>query len=249
MRNCAAEFDKAFRSLNHSHQPWKVWSDFVESAALALVQCAKFEKDPKIEERYLAIAAQYKPEEWRRMPELLGLVVELMEENPGRDVLGSAFMRHELGNHWAGQFFTPSEVSLTMARMLVGDGAHLKELIETRRFVRLMEPACGAGGMVLAFAQAMREAGFNPQEVLHSTAIDIAPTCAHMAHVQMTLTGLPGVVHVGDSLSNEMRETWHTPWHWKGLWNWRIAPKDADEVHPPRVLVEHGKGAAQLRLW
>jgi len=81
----------------------------------------------------------------------------------------------ELGNATRGQFFKPYEVSFMITKMTVGDGKDLRKEIEQRGFSTMHEPACGAGGMVIACAQALRDKGINYQQHLHVTAIDIDP--------------------------------------------------------------------------
>ncbi|SAL86663.1 N-6 DNA Methylase [Caballeronia terrestris] len=124
------------------------------------------------------------------------------------DVLRQIFMALDLGSERAGQFFTPYEVSLLMAKMVtVGDGKEIRD----RGFITMDEPACGSGGMVVAVAQAMHEAGLNYPTLLHATCTDIDPTCVHMAYVQLSLLGTPATVVHGNSLTLESRDVWHTP--------------------------------------
>ncbi|MCX7258096.1 MAG: N-6 DNA methylase, partial [Polaromonas sp.] len=71
------------------------------------------------------------------------------------DVLGPLYMMLELENSNAGQFFTPPDIAELMARLTCND--ELKALSEP--FVTVSEPACGAGGMVLAFVKVMLSYG------------------------------------------------------------------------------------------
>ena len=86
-----------------------------------------------------------------------------------------------------------------------------------------MEPACGAGAMVIALAQAMLAADINYQRHLHVTAVDIDPRAVHMAYIQFSLLHIPAHVMVGNSLSNEVREHWFTPAHILAGWSARLA--------------------------
>jgi hypothetical protein len=88
--------------------------------------------------------------------------------------------------------------------------------------------------MVIGLAQAMRARGLNPQQQLHVTAIDKDPTAAHMCFVQLSLLGLPAVVHVGDTLRLEFREAYRTPFHHLGLWEWKL---NAKRGRPPTPVV------------
>jgi N-6 DNA Methylase len=140
---------------------------------------------------------------------------------PRADFLGSLFMELELSNHWRGQFFTPYTLCGFMARVTFSP-EDLREKVEEQGFVTVMEPACGAGAMIIAFASAMLEAGFNPQQHLHVTAIDVDQTAAYMAFIQLSLLGIPATVYVGNTLTGQMREVLHTPFHRRGLWDWKL---------------------------
>lgn len=59
--------------------------------------------------------------------------------------------------------------------------------VERKGFVTVAEPSCGSGGMVIAFAEAMKKEGVNFQGAMHATCTDIDLKCAHMAYVQLSL--------------------------------------------------------------
>ena len=95
----------------------------------------------------------------------------------------------------------------------------------------LNEPACGAGAMVIAFADAMLDAKLNPQTQLHATCQDVDPRGVHMCYLQLSLMHIPATVILGNSLSVECREVWHTPAHILGGWDWRLRARDfADAI-------------------
>ncbi|MEZ0606272.1 N-6 DNA methylase [Paraburkholderia sp. IW21] len=251
---------KSMREFSHSHDPYSVFSDFVEICALAIsnrVDSTQFE--PR-EKRYLEIVGKYKPEEVQRFAAMFAQLqlcyrsrVDAIGDPGGTwvpdsglgDVLGELFMALELGNDRAGQFFTPFSVSLLMAMMTVGDGADVRE----KGFVTLQEPACGSAGMVVATAQAMHQAGLNYPETLHATCVDIDPRCVHMAYVQLSLLGIPAVVVHGNALSLEVWGVWYTPAHVLVGWNRKLrrcreAETDAalrrrqqDEAQTPRPVM------------
>lgn len=231
------DFERTFRTLCREHQPWRVFADFCEMAAISLAQVPH--KDPAREERYLKLVGAYGKDEAAAMGTLLGLVVEGLEDGD-HDFLGELFMSLELSSHWKGQFFTPFSLCRTMAKLTIDD--ELRAKVEERGFVTLHEPAAGAGALVLAFAQEMRAAGLNPQTQLHVTAVDVDPTAAHMAFVQLALCGIPAEVIVGDTLRMEFRESFYTPAHWLGLWPGKLrrgfaygSKADVGEVPAPAV--------------
>jgi hypothetical protein len=256
-RSAESNFDRALAELGHRHQTWRVFSDFVEMAALSFAQAVIH--TPEREERFERIRAGYNAEEYDLMARMLGYVVEGLEEDPC-DFLGSAFMRNELGNHWQGQFFTPYHLSRLIASMHVDD--NMRELVDARGYVTAHEPAAGAGGMLLALAEAMRDGGIEPQKHLLASAVDLSSVCAHMTLIQLSLAGIPAVVYVGDSLTLEIRERFETPAFHLGLvWlgRFRELSREAAEPRPATptpALVEASSAPApaahptsQLSLW
>src|SRR2546425_10789095 len=111
------------------------------------------------------------------------MLATCLEHEP-TDVLGRLYHRLEIHNHQSGQFFTPYPVCLMMAKMLVHDAKHL---VEEQEFIRAQEPCVGSGAMIIALAQACRDAGVHYQRELHVTAIDLDATAVHMAYVQLFL--------------------------------------------------------------
>lgn len=224
-------FVRLFKMNANRHQPWRVWSDFVETCALAISNSVDRAQFDVREARYLAIVKDYSRDEIDRFCQMLACVVSELERAP-RDFLGSMFMELELGNHWKGQYFTPFEVCSMMARLTYGTEERAA-LIARRGYVGLLEPAVGAGAMVIAFAEVMREDGQSPQQALHVTAADVDATAAHMAYVQLSLLGIPALVEQRNSLacpSLPAQATWLTPVHVLCGWGPRLGRRRHEEL-------------------
>lgn len=211
-------FTRLFNEIaGHKHR-YEVFRDFVTLTAIALHN--GFNRSETLEAEYLGIVKRYDPETVRNhFPQLLAHLVELLEPEP-TDILGQLFMQLEISNERTGQFFTPPELSFFMAKLLVGD--ELNEAIKTRGFVTVSEPACGAGGMVLAFAKTVIEQKHNPANVMWASCQDIDRTAALMCYIQLTLWNIPAEVIVGNTIAMERREVFHTPAHWMGFWNVKL---------------------------
>jgi type I restriction-modification system DNA methylase subunit len=237
----AKDFDKLLGKLAYRHERWRVFSDFVALAAISLTN--RIHKAPKKEERYLQIMKTYSKDETEGLAELLAIATHGMGGDPdGVDFLGEAFQRNELASHWHGQFFTPMPIARMMAEMTLADGEAAR-IAATRGFITAQEPACGSGVMAIALANALRASGIEPQRKLHVTAIDISPTAAHMAVVQLSLLGIPAVVHVGNTITLEMSDAFATPWHVLGFWDTKL--KSVLETSEPRALASR----EQLSFW
>jgi len=228
-------FEKLFRRMAPERHRYDVFRDFVIMAACALHN--GFWKEPTHEAEYMAIIGRYKPEDQKAFPQLLAHLVAMLEPEP-RDTLGPLYMELEVASRDQGQFFTPPELSELMARMQGLD----QLLAEGRPFITLSEPACGAGGMVLAVVKTLIEAGYDPARALWVQAWDIDRLAALMAYVQLSLWNVPAEIVVGNTLSLEVREVWFTPAHHLGFWSSRLA---AEPRLAPKAPEERPAAPAQ----
>lgn len=205
------------------HQTWQLWTDFVEMAAIALSNRVDLRQSAAREAQYLKTAGRYDPEQMDRFCQMLGHLVMALQAGHS-DPLGECFMALELGSHWKGQYFTPYTVASAMARMTLGDS--WKEHMERDGFFTACEPCIGAGVMVIALHDEVLSAGGNPAENMHVTGIDLCRTATHMAYIQLSLLGIPAVIHNGNSLSGELFSTWYTPLHVIGGWSRKLRLRD-----------------------
>ena len=228
---------KEIRSVAKYKHRYDVFRDFVTMSAIALANAVHKREDR--EEEYLKLIGSYEKTDQLAFPKLLGLLVQALDFEP-RDVLGTLFMDLELGSRDKGQFFTPFHISEFMAEIVHGE--ELKSI--DKPFVTLSEPACGAGGMVLAFVKIMLKNGHNPAERLWAQCIDVDRLAALMCYVQLALWNVPAEVLVGNTLSLEIREVWHTPQHSLGFWESRLRARDAREgSEAPKEPLEEASAA------
>lgn len=226
---------KLLQECARRHDRYTVFSDCMEMMALAMSNAVDLRQRAEREARYLQIVKRYDPEVIAAFPKILGHVTMAMEQEPG-DVLGSVFSQLELHNTDRGQFFTPFDLCSLMARLQLGQGNGLFQAIERNGFATVMEPACGAGAMVIAMAMELQAAGLNYQKQMHVTAIDIDARAAHMAYVQFSLLHIPATVIIGNALTLEEREHWYTPAHILGGWGHKLAEQNKREK-PPVIQV------------
>jgi len=204
-------FLKTFGELCTRHNAWTVWQTFVNTAACAISNSVDRREDVwrKREDSYLASIKEFTKEEAQKLPALLGLTTMALEENPAQDFLGTLYMNLDFGSGWSGQFFTPYHVSEFMA--LVAMGNDFEAQIEREGMASVSDPCCGAGSMLIAFAQACRARNINYQRDVLFTAQDIDRVVAQMCYIQLSLLGCAGYVVVGDSLTLPMTENVLTP--------------------------------------
>jgi hypothetical protein len=202
------DFIKAFSCIGYHRSRHDLWSDFLEMAYTAICKptVAAGAAD-NLEARYMDIVRRNKVEDIRNMPELLGITAIALQDG-GVDFLGSVAGEIEVLNQHGGQFFTPYSLSRMMAEMQLGDAS---ELIADKGFITLLEPACGAGGMVIAAADVLAAQGHDIGQVLFVDATDVSNTAFQMAYIQLSLRGVAAVLHRGNTLSLEMFEHARTP--------------------------------------
>lgn len=237
-RATSTDLGKLMRQAANRHQLWDVFADFCEMGALSIANAVDLAQREERERRYLDRIKRYEPDEQALFPQMLAALVDRLEEGPD-DVLGRLFGELELGNDARGQFFTPYELCRLMAGINVGEKS-LDGPIAERGYVTLMEPACGAGAMIIAFTDEMQRHGYNPQQQLHVTAQDIDSRGVHMTYLQLSLLHIPAQIILGNTLALEQREVWYTPAHIIGGWNWKLARKSpllaANDNQPAPVL-------------
>lgn len=225
---------KLFETCRYSHDLYSVFSDWCECAAISTSNAVDLVHFEKREARYLEIVSKYDRPTIERFTKIMGEVTMAMEDAP-QDILGATFHALELHNKARGQFFAPYPICRMMALMLTGSKEEIGKIIEKRGFMVAQEPAVGSGAMIVALAEAIRDAGFNYQQILHVTAVDIDRRAVHMAYIQFSLLHIPATVLVGDSLAMRFHEEWSTLAHVMGGWNAKL-----------RRGEQEGKGTAPM---
>lgn len=203
------QFIKAFERLAHHRERHAVLADFLEMAFCA-VRKKTLPAGPDadaIEARYMDVVRRNAAEDVRAMPELLGITA-LAVQDGGCDFLGQIVVELELPSQHMGQFFTPYDVSRMIAEMTFDT---VDELIAEQGFVTVQEPACGAGGMIIAAADVIEGRGFDIARQLYVDGTDISALCFKMSYLQASLRGIPAIIRRGNTLSGEVFERAVTP--------------------------------------
>lgn len=220
MANHITSIVKLFESARYKHDLYTVFGDWCECAAISFSNAVDLRHRENREARYMEIVRRYDRPTLDLFPLLMGELIQAFEAGPA-DILGQVFHALELHNKAKGQFFTPYTLCQMMARMTI-DPEMIRRAIDQRGYMTAQEPAVGAGAMIIALAEAMRDEGYNYQQQLHVTAIDIDRRAVHMAYVQFTLMSIPAVVIEGDTLRMEFRDEWCTAAHILGGWSQKL---------------------------
>lgn len=179
-----------------------VFTDFCRMVACSLALQTR-------EEEYLEVIRPYSKEQLHQFSKAFALLVQEMESHPFTDCLGSYYL--EIAAHSSkqtrGEFHTPQEISRLMARITIDADAS----ISRSQPITINEPACGAGGMVLAIAEL-----FAPKHVdlLRVTCQDINPVATDMTYINTSLWGIPAKVILDNAISPQAPQKIWKNIHW-----------------------------------
>jgi hypothetical protein len=131
-----------------------------------------------------------------------GEYARLVERRPFEDLLGTLYQM--LGSHGhrahLGQFFTPQPVADLMAALadpvpILDEGDPASQ----GRLLRMCEPACGSGALVLGFLRRLlAERGREGPRRWSITAIDLDPLCARICATQVLANAFVGQIELGE---------------------------------------------------
>ncbi|WP_299911428.1 N-6 DNA methylase [uncultured Paracoccus sp.] len=202
-------FLRALDQFDRSKTCTEIFRLFCEMAYCALAKRASPFSDQRdrLEAQYMDCVGRFPNKgDVRRMPEMMALSIEAIAGG-GIDFIGQVAAEIGALDAGLGQFFTPYEVSRLIADMSLGDA---RAQIEAQGFITVSEPAAGAGGMVLALADALESQGFHPARHIWVEAVELSRSTYHMAYIQISTRGIAGGVINGNSLSLEVFEQAYT---------------------------------------
>lgn len=142
------EFLRLFDSLCGKYSRWEVWSDFIQLTAIDMSNATDKVNAPKRMEIGKTIRKKYRDADMETMGNMLMQLVYGMDADTDQDFLGELYMACNLGNDHAGQFFTPYNVCQCMSEITYDVPA----LLDGKGFIAVNDPACGAGALLLSFA-------------------------------------------------------------------------------------------------
>lgn len=241
------ELVRTFDEACGRHNRWQVWSDAMVMYAVSISNAVDKAHADSREEIYLSIAKKYNQREMDCIAKMFALIVQAMEVNPDQDFLGDLYMSLELGNQKNGQFFTPYSVCTMMAKMQ----PDIKEKIEAQGWISVSDPACGAGALLVAFANECMLRKINYQTSVLFVAQDIDFVTGCMCYIQLSLLGCPGYVVVADSIANPStsidarglipvpgENIWYTPFYFRDEWHLRRIAYHMDTLLKKATPVE-----------
>ena len=244
---------KMLNSLAGRYSRWVIWQDFIVLAAISIANTIRHPQYEACEKRYLEIAAKYDAAELEVFAGMLGEVTQGLESNPEQDFLGELFMALELGSEWHGQFFTPYNLCQAIAALQITE--QTKTQIAANGWVNVNDPACGAGALLIAFANACKAKGINYQQHVLFVAQDIDHLAGMMCFIQLSLLGCAGYIVIDNTLSNPAKSydsrallpvdtgnVWYTPMYSiNDFWVLRRQLARMNLVLPRKGLIKNEK--------
>lgn len=220
---------KMLNSLAGRYSRWVIWQDFITMAATAICNSVPHPQREAREKLYMQCAEKYDAKELECFAKMLAEITLGLEANLQQDFLGELFMALDLGNEWRGQFFTPYSVCCLMASMTFTENALDK--VKRRGWADVNDPACGAGALLIAFANACLDNGVNYQRQVLFVAQDVDQLAGMMCYIQLSLLGCAGYVAVQNTLTNPITSydaysllprddgnIWYTPMYYSDVW-------------------------------
>lgn len=209
------DFISAFKTLAGRHGRFDVWTDFIIMSSCAISNSCDRRYAKEREKEYMSCASKYNSKELGLFAELLAQVVLALDRHSEQDFLGEIFSTLNLHNEWHGQFFTPYDVAVMMAKMnLFG----LEEQLDGDGPITVYDPCCGAGCLLIACANEAIRLKIDYQQKMIFFAQDIDRVAALMCYIQLSLLGCRAVIKIGNSLTEPLtigepltENVWLTP--------------------------------------
>lgn len=189
MENMSDKIIKTMQSMTGKYGIYNIFEDWVCMMAMAYANQVVYSQ--KREDLYLDTLNKYNDQERQKFFEMFAWLVDWAEVQM-TDMLGYIYMHLEIGSKAHGQFFTPYHLCRLMAKLESFNG----------EIVTVNEPSCGAGGNIIALAEAMKERGINYQQKLEVVCQDIDTKAVYMTYVQMCLYGIPAIVYQSNTLTD-----------------------------------------------
>lgn len=214
-------FGKYLEGISRKHGRAKVFEDFLQIIVCCLSMGRK-------EELYFKTIKPYSKEELNLFSQAFAALIIQMDNEPLTDPFGDYFEEF-LSNSKNGQFFTPIPVCDLMVQLTTA----AKPGEERRNGdMRVHDPACGSGRLLLSAAKQDRQQFF--------IGADISYTCCLMTIINLCLNSLNGEVLHMNTIS---MQCWH---HWCIIVDSFTKIPTVYEVNPEK-LNQSPSSAAELK--
>lgn len=210
------QFCKLIEQFGHKYSTWEIFNDFLYLTSVSMANCVQTPEREEREQNYLKIINKYNKDEQKLLVEMFATVVLALTQKPKQDYLGEIYHALKLHQHQKGQFFTPYHIAEFMSEVNYTDD------MGEKGYITVNDPACGAGVMLIAYANTCIAHDLNYQEKVLFMDQDIDRTAVLMCYIQLSLLGCNAIVIRGDSLIkpglHEDNNIWCTPMFYLNQW-------------------------------
>ena len=195
--NRKKEITETINGIAGKYSAYEIFTDWIRCMAMSISNSVTLIHDSVWKERediYMSTIQKYSSKERISFCEMTAWLAETLDDGPD-DVLGDIYMKSGMGSKAAGQFFTPFHLSELCARLSIN-----MDILKENGAIELNEPSCGGGGMIIAVAKTLHDAGINYQKRLRVVAQDLDWKGVYMCYVQLSLLGINAICVQGDTL-------------------------------------------------
>lgn len=195
--NNKKEIINAISRISGRYSAYEVFTDWIRCMAMSISNSVTMFRGSIWKEReevYMSTINKYSHDEQMAFCEMTAWLAETLDDGPD-DVLGDIYMKSGMGSKAAGQFFTPFHLSELCAKLGIN-----MDILQADDLIKLNEPSCGGGGMIIAVARVLNENGINYQQKLDVIAQDLDWKGVYMCYVQLSLLGIRAICVQGDTL-------------------------------------------------
>lgn len=217
------EFRREIAQVSQSYSDADIFRDACRMFAISLrLPLVAGDVKDALEDEFKRYADRYGKEGVEHINKAFVILCNALEVHRG-DFLGHVLEEYNATNKGFGQYLTPDPIARLMARITTGKPV-------PGELLRLNDPACGAGALLIEGAEEYISDGGRQGDVL-IIASDLDYNAFNIAYVQFSLLGYAAEVTRMDALSNEVYEG---PWKTVGYFAHGM---------PMRLLAERGKKA------
>lgn len=179
----------------------QVFEDFIRVTACAI-------SHPHREKEFISVESRYTAAEFALLAYAMGNLTFERVLNPFTDTLGPTYMalvsKSEKDDQ--GKVYTPQPLAELLSMLTFSD--ELDKDMPADDPITLIDPACGAGVMLMAAAQVAHKTGKLDRMYVHAADLDYIAT--QMTLINLSFAQVKGTVQHTNSLTGEVRESWYT---------------------------------------
>lgn len=210
------EFIRHLHAMAGSRFVVDVFADVVSLFASAIERPLTNHAD-ECERRFKSVVSGYSKAEAAHLPEMMAVLVEALEEKR-ESFLGPILEEIGAANTRNGQFLTPASIANVCGRICAGKLEH-----KPGEIVKVSDPACGCGVLLISQAEEMLLAGI-PQRDIFLIGGDIDIRGCDSTFVELSLLGYAARIDHQNALTmQDISRPRFTPGFYLHNTQWRLS--------------------------